>query len=147
MSKMSQLSKGVNMKRITASLLCLFVFSAVQPTMASDLPKTRVIDAIIGEAENQGPLGMSAVAHAIRNRGTLARVYGERSPRVRYHLYSSKIFVQAVKAWEESAHGRDITRGANSWYSEDDLKEDPGIMDRCDFKGKIMDHYFFNCKM
>lgn len=59
----------------------------------------RAIKAIIGEAENQGYAGMVYVACAIRNRGTLQGVYGERAPRVLKHKYSDQIALQAQSAW------------------------------------------------
>lgn len=93
----------------------LFVyFIIVGNVHASEIRKDRAVYAIIGESENQGYQGMLAVACAIRNRGTLHGVYGENAPRVKKHLYGAKIFVQAVKAWEESSH-TDITNGATHW--------------------------------
>lgn len=98
--------------KVTCMIVVLLGFMGT--AHASNLPKHRVVDAIIGEAEGEGYQGMLAVACAIRNRGTLKGVYGENAPRVRNHRYSSKTFVLAVKAYEESAK-RDITGGADHW--------------------------------
>jgi spore germination cell wall hydrolase CwlJ-like protein len=81
---------------------------------AKELPRERVINAIIGEAEGEGYQGMLAVACAIRNRGTLKGVYGEHSKRVKEHLYSEKTYRMAVKALE-MALKCDITNGATHW--------------------------------
>ena len=70
---------------------------------AGEITKERAVDAIIGEAEGEGYRGMLAVACAIRNRGTLQGVYGEHSRRVKEHLYGARVFVNAVRAWEESS--------------------------------------------
>lgn len=73
------------------------------------------VKSIIGEAENQGYMGMLAVSHAIRNRGTLKGVYGLRSPRITFHLYSQRIYNLARLAWEQSAADFDITHNATNW--------------------------------
>lgn len=75
----------------------------------------KAILAIIGEAEDQGYQGMYAVACALRNRKTLAGVYGVDSPRVANHRFSMRIYRLAQKAWEASAIGPDITHGAQYW--------------------------------
>lgn len=80
-----------------------------------DIPRDRAVNAIIGEAENQGFQGMLAVACGIVNRGTLHGVYGEHSPRVKNRLYSPKILNQANLAWSLATH--------------------PDIEDNCDFLG------------
>jgi hypothetical protein len=96
-------------------LLALLLLSS--PAYASEIPKTRAVNAVIGEAEGEGYVGMKAVACAIRNRGTLKGVYGEHAKRVRQHLYSPKTFVIAVRAWEESSHPEQCTfiGGATHW--------------------------------
>jgi len=89
-------------------------YAAVLPT---EIPKTRAVNAIIGEAEGEGYAGMLAVACAIRNRGTLKGVYGEKAVRVLKRKYSASVFVHAVKAWEESANPDNCTQidGATHW--------------------------------
>lgn len=74
----------------------------------------QVILAIIGEAEDQGIDGMTAVACAIRNRGTLKGVFGLNAPRVRNHKYSLKTYTKALQAWRDSANF-DVTHGATDW--------------------------------
>lgn len=84
------------------------------------IDKNRFVNAIIGESENSRE-GMLWVACTIRNRGSLRGVYGEKSVRVRNRLYSSRVFVQAVKAYEDSSR-QDVTGGCRYWFSDSDLK-------------------------
>ena len=70
---------------------------------------------IIGEAEGEGYRGMLAVAHAIRNRGTLRGVYGRNAKRVRAKLYTSVVYTLAKTAWRVSGIMPDITGGATHW--------------------------------
>ena len=92
-------------------LLLLFVCGNVH---AATIPDRRAVNAIIGEAEGEGYDGMVAVACAIRNRGTLKGVYGEKAPRVVGRKYSKTVYNLAVKAWAASAK-KDITNGATHW--------------------------------
>lgn len=95
----------------------LQVFSAVPTAHAQEIFETDAIRAILGEAENQGPKGMHAVATGIRNRGTLKGVYGHlaviensghyarltpKGPR----MISKKIVDQARHAWRISKDHR-----------------------------------------
>jgi hypothetical protein len=87
------------------------------PASAQDIPQKRAVDAIIGEAESLGYSGMFNIACAIRNRGHLRGVYGERAPRVVKRLYSAATRQAAVKAWALSATA-DTTKGADHWASK-----------------------------
>lgn len=78
------------------------------------IDSVRAVNAIIGEAEGEGYMGMLAIACAIRNRGHLRGVYGEKSSRVLGKKYSPKTLELAKKAWKESAV-KDITNGADHW--------------------------------
>lgn len=79
--------------------------------------KPQIMRAIVGEAGGEGYEGMYAVAHAIRNRGTLKGVYGADSPMV--DKQPRWVFEQAALAWEESEDGDDPTKGATHWESVD----------------------------
>lgn len=94
-------------------IMFMLVASATTAT-ATEINKERFINAIIGEAEGGGLEGMRCVASAIRNRGTLKGVYGENSKRVKNRLYSSRTFVLAVQAYEESRL-KDYSFGADHW--------------------------------
>lgn len=78
------------------------------------IDSNRAVNAIIGEAEGEGYRGMLAIACAIRNRGNLKGVYGEKASRVLGKKYSQKTLELAQKAWAESAT-KDITNGADHW--------------------------------
>ena len=81
---------------------------------AEPIQDKRAIRAIIGEASGEGYTGMLAIAGAIRNRGTLQGVYGERAKHI--DKQPQWVWAQAEKAWKESA-GNDITAGADHWGS------------------------------
>jgi spore germination cell wall hydrolase CwlJ-like protein len=102
-------------------LIIVFLLVSSSNLYASDLTKIRMVNAIIGEAEGEGYEGMLAVACAIRNRGTLNGVYGEKSRRMLEHQYRAKTFVLAVRAYEESAK-RDIVDGADVWGTKSDVE-------------------------
>ena len=103
------------------------------------------VKAIIGEAENQGYEGMYAVAHAIRNRGTLRGVYGLNSPRVKQRKYSTKTWDLASKAWLRSKDGKDPTRGADHWHNLRREGENywTKVMEKT---AEIGDHVFYRSK-
>ncbi len=77
----------------------------------------RVINAIIGEAENQGYEGMVLIAYAIINRGTLKGVRGENALRVKQHEYSAITLQEAQEAWKFAFQNPydDPTDGATHW--------------------------------
>jgi hypothetical protein len=126
-----------------------FFFGLLCPgaqVQAREIPREQAVSCIIGEAENQGTDGMSALAHALRTRGSTRGVYGCTSPRVTQHLYSAKVFVQALKAWEESRHSPDPTHGADHWLSRQDMANPPAWLKSCAFTVQIKDHAFYKCK-
>lgn len=133
-------------------LIPLFIFLAISagrgcetPAWA-EIPQDKAIKAIIGEAENQGFIGMIAVAHAIRNRGNLRGVYGGMSYRVRHHLYSLHIYYMAKTAWEWSAEPlEDITHGATGWGNANDLEAFAKCKwwRNCAITFMYRDHYFY----
>lgn len=79
---------------------------------AAPISDTQAVRAIVGEAANQGRVGMLAVAGAIRNRGTLKGVYGVKNPSV--DKQPAWVFERARTAWASSATN-DITHGATHW--------------------------------
>jgi hypothetical protein len=130
--------------RLAVIFLSLLVFlaPAAEAKRSDYLPMTTVncVRAILGEARGEGYQGMLAHAYAIRNRGTLKGVYGAQKiyfgpPAVRWtlgpcyyerletfpeNLISVQVQEDAKNAWEASAFGRDITRGATHWLSDYD---------------------------
>lgn len=83
----------------------------------ADVNQSRAVNAIIGEAEGEGYDGMKAIACAIRNRGTLKGVYGEKAPRVLAHKYSDNIEAKALVAWTTSEDPKECAflKGADHW--------------------------------
>ena len=73
-------------------------------TCFAEVPESKAVRAIIGEASNQGYQGMLAVAVGIRNRNTLKGVYGLNAK----HIDKEPMWVweQAKKAWKESETNR-----------------------------------------
>ena len=122
-----------NDRNNTFFMFCVFIVMVLlllargcDPAHADDgTIKIRVVNAIIGEAEGEPYKGKLAIACAIQNRvqtlgsfdKAMRGVYGERSPRVKNRLYSSKVFVDAVRAFEESLDvgSCDFIDGADHW--------------------------------
>jgi hypothetical protein len=135
---------------VTLIALLILFWPGTGRAWGNDIPKHKAIACIIGEAEDQGPEGMRAIAHALRNRRTTLGVYGCTSKRVKNRLYSSKTLVQAIKAWEESRPGAataaiDPTNGANHWLSYDDRVQGNSWVDWCELRAIVGDHYFYKC--
>ena len=86
------------------------------------------INAIVGEAGNQGYQGMLGIACAIRNRAkipyyknnVLHGVYGLNAKQLTKE--PKVLFQQAAKAWNESATN-DIVGGAYMWGSDSDIEK------------------------
>ena len=98
------------------SMLCnitliIALIANTQLTLAS-IDQEKAVRAIIGEAEDQGDLGMLAVAEAIRNRGTLKGVLGLQSPRIR--RAKPITWRKARVAWEKSRNTNTV-RNASHW--------------------------------
>lgn len=115
-----------------------------KPAHADSISTYRAVNAIIGEAENQGYTGMLAVACAIHNRGTLKGVYGEHAPRVLNHKYSKATLDMAIKAWAESTI-HDITNGATGWGNTQDGNEFAKTKwwKNCEIVFRHKDHFFY----
>lgn len=130
---------------IPATIINLILLCVACGLVRAEIPESQAVSCIIGEAEGQGAEGIKALAHVLKNRGTTKGVYGCTSRRVRLRLYSSKTFVQAVKAWEEAKTGYDVTLGATGWGNEADLKvfRRSKWFQRCKVTVKIGDHWFY----
>lgn len=127
----------------TVFIVCVCLIGGCRLCGASESISTyRAVNAIIGEAENQGYQGMLAVAHAIRNRGTLKGVYGERAPRVVQRKFSEKTYQLALKAWCESQLTEDFTHGATHW---ENIKAFgcPSWVKECVETFRYKDHVFY----
>ncbi len=94
-----------------AVMLACLLFMGQASVWAGQYP----VLCMIGEAENQGYIGLLAVAEAIRNRGTLRGVYGCQAKRVLEERFSEQTYQLAQQAWLDSAEEGDITNGATMW--------------------------------
>lgn len=92
--------------------LILVIILGVYPAYSQSIPSVLAVRGIVGEAGNQGYIGMLAVACAIRNRGTLEGVYGVNGKQV--NKEPKWVWNLASKAWKDSER-RDITNGAQYW--------------------------------
>lgn len=95
------------------TLLITLMMLAITGTASAELNTARAVNAIIGEAEGESYKGKYYLACALRNRGTFSGVYGEKSKRVIYKMYSRKIYAECLKAWEASKDNTTIT--ATHW--------------------------------
>lgn len=101
------------------------------------------INAIVGEFAVNDYDEMKRLAHAIRNRGTLHGVYGLHAKHNKHE--SGYIWGLAKEAWEESAYEEDTVKGADSWYSFDDVKRKGPPLDKR-FLFKSSHFYFYKTK-
>lgn len=92
--------------------LILVIFLGLCPAFGQSIPASLAVRGIVGEAGNQGYIGMLAVACAIRNRSTLHGVYGVKGKQI--NKEPKWVWDLAKKAWKESER-RDITNGATHW--------------------------------
>lgn len=141
--KVPPTSEESNMIRLLLTLVLILT-----PHLAdAQVPKDRAVLAIIGESENQGAKGMLLVACAIRNRGTLKGVYGEKAPRVVHHLYTRQIEDLAVMAWNVSASPENCTEieGADHWENVKAFGT-PKWADKMEITFMYKDHVFFREK-
>lgn len=125
-------------------ILVLVLLCLVPREAAANVNPGQAVLAIIGEAENQGPRGMLAVACAIRNRGHLKGVYGLRAPRVVKKKYKPEILKAAIKAWEDSRR-KDITKGADHWENVEQFGK-PYWAKKYRPTVKIGSHQFYSSK-
>lgn len=80
------------------------------------IPLRKAVRAMVGECGfRQGFIGMVAVGHAIRNRGTVQGVWGYSAPKVVNRQYPSWLYIVAALAWWVSSWSADITKGATHW--------------------------------
>jgi hypothetical protein len=113
-----EVSNGSQLRWVVASAFVFVIFLIMASfVFSADIERSRAVNAIIGESEGEPYKGKLAVACAIRNRGTLKGVYGEKAPRVTKKLYSAKIKADSERAWDESesASACQFIDGADHW--------------------------------
>lgn len=114
------------MKRLIFGLLIVLTLCGCSDIVfANTIDSDKAIKSIIGEGEDQGKIGMTALGEAIRNRGTLKGVYGYRAiiekngkfyrkSKKGLRAISSSIVKQAEQAWKDSSRSNYV-HGANHW--------------------------------
>lgn len=85
-------------------VLIMVLIAGCVTTAFADVDSREAVRAIIGEAANQGPKGMLAIAVGIKNRGTLDGVYGLHAKHV--DNQPEWVWEQATDAWREAEHNR-----------------------------------------
>ena len=99
---------------INSIIIGLYLMSGCNqtPALAKAINQDQAIRAILGEARGEGYTGMYAIACALRNRGHLRGVYGLYA---KMPYINPKVSTLALKAWQNSLYGHDVTGGANHW--------------------------------
>lgn len=101
---------------IVLSILLLLFFIG---RACADIPTDEeAVHCILGEARGEGYASMLGHAEALRNRGTIKRVYGCNASfeKEMPYLISHGILLQAKKAWLESRYTKTV-KGAQYWGS------------------------------
>jgi hypothetical protein len=97
---------------------------------------------MIGEAANQGELGLTAIGEAIRGRGHLDGVYGCSNPMVDNE--PQWVWDMAERAWEASETSN-LVPGATHWEAVGTYGM-PWWSEEMSVVAIIGDHWFFNIK-
>lgn len=131
------------MQTLITIFALVFLLGFASCAHAEPITEENAIKAIIGEAENQGWIGMRAVACAIRNRGSLKGVYGLHAPRVEKGLYSRETYLMARRQWRAIPY--DITHGATGWGNASDIAEfkKHSWWKNCVITFRYRDHVFY----
>lgn len=80
----------------------------------AEITEAQAVRAVLGEAEDQGFLGMVAVSEVIRTRGSLKGINGYKNVAKRFPTILPKYKAMALKAWRTSANSH-ITKGATNF--------------------------------
>lgn len=137
------------MRTVILFLICIILSATQLRANIPPLNDDNAVKAIIGEAEDQGDIGMLAVACAIRNRDTLRGVFGINSPRVKYHKYSRDTLSTAQFYWDISRISEDrcnFIQGATHWENVETFgkpKWAAGMIETF----RYMDHVFYREKL
>lgn len=133
--------------------LAVLVLILWQEAGRAAVSEADMVRAVIGEADNQGELGMELVAHALINRGTLKGVYGYKAIGTAENgkltrkgtLIAPETLKRARNAVSKAIHRQsDPTNGAKHWenvsafgtpYWAEGLKPSVCYKDHCFYKG------------
>jgi len=121
-------------------MIKVFILSIILcGTARAEIPDCQAVRVILGEAGNQGKIGMLACADALRNRGTVKGCYGLNNPIV--DKQPAWAWRAARTAWAQSKTN-DITFGASFWGNANDLKTSK-LYNKLHFTVRIKDQWFF----
>ena len=84
---------------IAIFLAVILLFIAIGTAEADEIPRDVAVHCILGEARDQGLDGLTAVAEALRNRGTTKGVYGCKAT----FKEPKWVWDMGRKAWNQSA--------------------------------------------
>lgn len=110
------------MKKFVIAII-FTLFLGLRASSGHDLNKVEVVQAIMGEGRGEGrswddwegkKISMTAIAEAIRNRGTLKGVYGRSAKNNDPVWIKEKCEKLAIEAWEDS-ETTNLTNGATHW--------------------------------
>ena len=132
----------VAQKMLASSIMFLSLLFLIFVTPAfSQVTDSQAIQAIVGEAADQGYDGMTAVGEVIRRRGSISGVYGHDDMKTRFE--PPWVWAQAALAWERSSY-TNLTHGATLFENVYAF----GFPESWDREkvvcvGVIKDHWFF----
>lgn len=116
----------------------LLLLICLVPRVQAGVPEDKAVKAIVGEAEGESLKGKTAVAEAIRNRGSLEGVVGLNSPRVK--KAKPWVYRDARKAWKDSTR-TNLVKGATHWESTDFPR--PSWTDEMEQTTRVGKHRFY----
>lgn len=121
----------------------LLLIACLPPLAYGSIPDDAAYRVVIGEAANQGDLGMQAVAEVIRRRGSLDFFSASHRPDLERFVQAQgpRILKAAKAAWEKSRTSN-ITKGATHYENVEAFGE-PWWASRMVKTVRIKDHQFY----
>lgn len=122
------------------SFFVLAIFFLLSSTVhASQISEDKAVRILVGEAANQGEIGMICVAEVLRKKGSTQGFYGLNAKHS--HKEPAWVWAQARKAWASSLH-TNYTQGANHF---ENIKAFgcPSWAKNCVQTFKYKDHVFY----
>ena len=95
-------------------IILFLMLGLIDPNIAhgATITEEQAVRCLIGEAANQGIIGMTAVGEVMRRRGSTKGIYGCNAKHIAKE--PQKVWVAARKAWRDSAR-TNLTRHATHW--------------------------------
>lgn len=109
------------------------------PALADEVPQDKAVKVLVGEASNQGFMGMVCVAEVLRRRGSIKGFYGYSA---KHSAHEPKwVWEMARKAWLASAN-TDYTNNADH-FENTHAFGCPYWVKRCNKTFQWKDHIFY----